>query len=186
MSVKRIAIGALSLSAAAFGSLVAHEWYTGTAVIPTAGDRPTVGFGSTFREDGSPVQLGDTITPPKAIARSLAHIQRDESGIKECVTAELHQAEYDLMVDFAYQYGVSTLCASSIARLANAGDYVGSCEAYARYKYQAKRDCSLPRNWGPRGCKGVWTRSLERREKCLSAAATATVDKGETGRRGDL
>lgn len=177
MAIKRTTIVALSLSAAAFGSLVAHEWYTDTAIIPTKGDRPTVGFGSTFREDGSPVRMGDTIKPPQAVARSIAHIQRDEFGIKQCVTAELYQVEYDLMVDFAYQYGVPTLCASSIARLANAGEYAASCDAYALYKRQAGRDCSLPQNWGPKGCKGVWTRSLWRRDKCLAAAASATVDR---------
>ena len=35
--------------AAAFGALVTHEAYTDKAVIPTKGDRPTVGFGSLRR-----------------------------------------------------------------------------------------------------------------------------------------
>ena len=110
MSKKRTAIAGLVLSASALVGLVAHEGYTDKAIVPTKGDRPTVGFGSTFRGDGSPVRMGDTITPQKALARSLAHIQKDELGIKRCVTAPLYQQEYDMMVDFAYQYGVPTLC----------------------------------------------------------------------------
>jgi lysozyme len=165
MSTKaRIAVAALSLSASALVGLAAHEGWVTTAMIPTKGDRPTVGFGSTFREDGSPVQMGDTIQPVQALKRSLGHIQKDELGIKACVTAPLTQAEYDLMVDFAYQYGVPTLCKSSIVRRANAGDYEGSCRAYLLYKYSGGYDCSTP---GNRRCAGVWTRQQERYSTCM-------------------
>jgi GH24 family phage-related lysozyme (muramidase) len=164
MTTKRNAIAALSLSAAALVGLLAHEGYSDRAIIPVAGDRPTVGFGSTLRDDGSPVRMGDKITPPKAVARSYAHIARDEAGIKACVTAPLTQGEYDTMVDFAYQYGVKTLCASSMVRLANEGRYAESCNAYLRYKFAAGYDCSTP---GNKRCYGVWTRQLERQKKCL-------------------
>lgn len=165
----RIPIAALSISGAAVVALVASEGYTDHAVIPTKGDRPTIGFGSTFREDGSPVEMGDTITPPKAIARTMKHIEKDEVGVKACVYAPLHQHEYDTMVDFAYQYGVETLCASSMVQLTNAGDYEKACRYYAAYKFAGKRDCSLPINWlGPKGCKGVWTRALARVDRCLT------------------
>jgi lysozyme len=184
MSIKqRIAVGALSLSAAAFAGLVAHEGWVENAMIPTKGDRPTVGFGSTFREDGTPVQMGDTIQPVQAIKRSLAHIQKDELGIKGCVKAPLTQTEYDLMVDFAYQYGVPTLCTSSMVRSANAGNYRQSCEGYKAYRFiraapgekegpgfirgrdgVLRFDCSTP---GNKRCAGVWTRQLERYSTCM-------------------
>lgn len=165
MKHPRTTIGALSLSAAALVGLLAHEGYSDRAIIPVAGDRPTVGFGSTFRDDGSPVRMGDTITPPKAVARSYAHIAKDEAGIKRCVTAPLTQGEYDTMVDFAYQYGVPTLCKSSMVREANAGNYRAACDAYLLYKRVAGRDCSIRAN----GCYGVWTRSQDRQRRCLEA-----------------
>ncbi len=87
--IKRTPVAVMTLSAAALVGLLTHEGYTDRAIVPVQGDRPTVGFGSTFREDGSPVQMGDTITPPKAVARSYAHIARDERGIRGCVTAPL-------------------------------------------------------------------------------------------------
>lgn len=161
----RTTIAALSLSAAALVGLIAHEGYTERAVIPVKGDRPTVGFGSTFRDDGKPVQMGDTITPQKAVARTLAHIQKDERGIKQCVTAALTQGEYDLMVDFSYQYGAAALCKSSVVREANAGNYKASCDGYLKFRYVAGYDCSTP---GNRRCPGVWTRSQERHAKCMS------------------
>jgi lysozyme len=169
MSNQRIVIAALSLSAVAFGGLVVKEHYTDEAVVPVKGDVPTLGFGMTKRPDGSPVELGDRTNPVEAIQRSLAHIQQDERGIKQCVTAPLHQAEYDLMVDFSYQYGVPTLCNSSIVGRANAGDYAGSCEAYLLYRRAGGYDCSTLINGKPnKRCWGVWVRQQERHAKCMA------------------
>lgn len=173
---QRYKIAGLGASAALLVSLAVNEGYTPTAVVPVKGDVPTVGFGSTVKEDGSPVRTGDTTTPVQALQRTLAHIQKDESGIKRCVTAPLTQAEYDLLVDFSYQYGVPTLCSSSIVKLANAGDYSGSCQAYAEYRKVktpcppgvpgvCRRDCSIRSN----GCYGVWTRQQARIAKCMGA-----------------
>src|SRR3546814_1293220 len=71
MSVRRTTVAALVLSAAGLVSIIADEGYTERAVVPTKNDRPTVGFGSTFRDDGSPVQMGDTITPAQAVKRTV-------------------------------------------------------------------------------------------------------------------
>lgn len=162
----RLFIGALAVSAAGFASTALNEDFIGKAKIPTKNDRCTNGFGSTFREDGSPVQCGEVITPPQAIVRSLTHIAKDEAGIKACVTGALSQKEYDLLVDFTYQYGVAATCKSSIVRHYNAGNYSQACEAYAQYKYSGGYDCSTP---GNRICAGVYTRSLARRDACKAA-----------------
>lgn len=162
----RVTVAALTFSLAGFVGLVTHESYTEKAIIPTKNDRPTVGLGSTFREDGSPVQMGDTITPPRAIARSAAHIAKDEAGLKRCVTGQMSQAEYDVLVDFAYQYGVAATCDSTMVRETNAGNYVAACNAYTRYRFSGGFDCSTP---GNKVCAGVWKRNLERQAKCLSA-----------------
>ena len=162
----RIAFAALTLSAAGFAGLVLEESYTSSAVVPTKGDRPTVGFGSTFRDDGTPVQMGDTLTPARAVARSVAHIAKDESGLRKCVTGAMSQVEYDILVKFSYQYGVYATCNSSMVRNINAGNYKLACEGYTLYKFSAGYDCSTP---GNRTCGGVWTRNLERREQCLAA-----------------
>lgn len=171
----RVAIAVLSLSAAGFAGIAINENYTDTAVVPTRNDRPTVGLGSTFRDDGTPVQLGDTITPVQAIVRSVNHIAKDEAGLKRCVTAPLSQTEYDNLVDFSYQYGAPTACASSMVRYINAGDYAAACKAYTLYKNSGGYDCSTlvkdrAGKWVPnKRCWGVWTRSLARRDKCLEA-----------------
>lgn len=162
----RVVVAALSLSALGFAGLVVDESYTDSAVVPTRGDRPTVGFGSTFRDDGTPVKLGDTITPARAILRSVNHIAKDEAQLKRCVTGAMSQAEYDILVNFSYQYGPAATCHSAIVRHINSGRYAQSCEAYTLYKFSAGYDCSTP---GNHICAGVWTRNLERRNQCLAA-----------------
>lgn len=161
----RSAVAGLSVSALAFVALLGSEGWSDRAIIPVKGDVPTIGPGLTKRADGSPVQMGDTIKPVEGVQRSLAHIGKDEQGIKACITAPLSQAEYDLMVDFAYQYGAGALCKSSIASEANAGRYQQSCAGYLKYRFVAGRDCSLPGS----GCRGVWARSQGRYEKCVAA-----------------
>lgn len=168
MKPPRLAVAALSVSAAAVVALWMDEGWTDRAVIPVKGDVPTVGPGLTKREDGSPVQMGDTIKPLEGVRRSLSHIQQDETGIKRCVSAPVSQAEYDLMVNFSYQYGVRRLCGSSIVARTNEGDYAGACEAYLQYRFVAGYDCSTMVN-GRRNkvCWGVWTRSQARHQQCM-------------------
>lgn len=184
----RLPIYALSLSAMAWSAIATHENYTTAAIIPTKNDRPTVGFGSTFREDGTAVALGDTIAPVQAVKRSLAHIAKDEAGLKRCVTGEMSQAEYDILVDFAYQYGTVAACKSGVVRDVNAGNYSKACESYTEYKYLTSPNKTAgwtpykfdatgkPIRWrfdcstlGNRVCSGVWKRNLDRQNKCLAA-----------------
>lgn len=164
----RAGIAVLVLSASALVGMLTSEGYTDKAIVPTKNDRPTVGFGSTFRDDGTPVKMGDTITPQKAVVRTLAHIQRDEARLKQCVTAPLTQAEYDTMVDFSYQYGTAKTCASVMVREANAGNYEASCNGYLKYKFSGGYDCSIP---GNKVCAGVWTRNQERAKTCKGDAS---------------
>lgn len=163
---QRIAISGLALSATAFVAILKSEGFTDHAVIPVKGDKATLGHGSTTHADGSPVRMGDTTTPEKARARTLLYVQQQGAQIKQCVHVPLHQAEYDVMEDFSYQYGIGALCNSSMVRLANAGDYIGSCKAYLQYRFVAKYDCSTP---GNKRCYGVWTRQQNRYKTCMES-----------------
>lgn len=165
--IPRKAIAGLSLSAAALVTLVMHEGYTPQAVIPIPGDRATVGFGSTFNPDGSPVKMGDTVTPQKALRMSLAHIGKDELNLKRCVTGELTQVEYDTLVNFAYWRGSGGACRSEVVKQINAGNYLASCDAYLNLdsRRAAGKDCKDPAN----RCRGVWLRAQERHAACMSA-----------------
>ncbi|MBN8799291.1 MAG: hypothetical protein J0H45_08035, partial [Stenotrophomonas nitritireducens] len=177
--VRVLAVG-LALSVAAFAGWVAKEGGGPTAVradgqvvhqpyIPTKGDVPTIGHGSTRYEDGRPVRLTDApITRARAaeLARNLHG--EEEARFKASIPGvSLTQGEYDLYVDFIGQYGIGNWRQSSMRRHllatveahAPAGrqfHYRAACDALLAWKKQSGRDCSLPQNWGPKGCKGVW------------------------------
>lgn len=169
MTNRRQPISALKLSAAAFVVLALSEAYVEFAMVPTVGDRWTYGIGATFKEDGSPVRKGDSIKPIEAMRLSLSHIEKDEARLKQCVKNDLSQVEYDVLVDFSYQYGVPTTCNSSIVKRINAGNYAGACDAYLLYKYSGGYDCTTMINGKPnKVCWGVWTRNVDRRTQCIS------------------
>jgi lysozyme len=167
--MKRASIAALTLSAAGMAGLFVHEEFVGKAMIPVAGDPYTYGFGSTTKPDGTPVKEGDTVTPVQAVRVAVSHIAKDEAKLAKCVTAPINQKEYDLLVGHAYQYGVHKTCASTLVKKTNAGDYVGACNEYAKWKFAHRKDCSARDS----GCYGVYTRALERRDQCLAAQTVA-------------
>lgn len=167
MKNTRILVASLSLSAAALVGLVVHEGYTDSAVIPTKGDVPTVGYGSTVHEDGSRVKLGDRTDPVNALKKAQAHISKDEQRFRDSLPgAHLTQGEYDTYMDWVYQYGPAAWEKSSMRREILAGNYVAACDALLRYRFVAGFDCSTP---GNRRCMGVWTRQQQRHKQCLEA-----------------
>lgn len=171
MNKTRILVAALTLSAAGFIGIVGSEGYTDTAVIPTQGDRPTMGFGSTFKEDGSPVKLGDRTTPQRALVMAKTHISKEEQIFRKSLDgASLHQEEFDLYMDWVYQYGTGNWSGSSMRRHILAGNYVAACDALLMWKKAAGYDCSTLVNGQPnKRCWGVWTRQLERHQTCMGA-----------------
>lgn len=163
----RVIVGALSLSAAALVGLVASEGYTERAVIPTKGDVPTVGFGSTIHEDGRRVQLGDKTTPVNALQKANAHITKEEQRFRASLPGvSLTQGEYDVYMDFIYQYGPGAWSSSSMRRHLLAGQHQQACDALLRYRFAGGYDCSTP---GNKRCMGVWTRQQARHKACIGA-----------------
>lgn len=171
MNRQRTLVAALAISLAGFGAWQASEGYSPTPYIPTAGDVPTIGHGSTRYEDGTSVKLTDKpITPQRAeqLARNL--MVKDEQQFRASIPGvKLFQAEYDLYLDFTGQYGIGNWRQSSMRRHLLAGEYRAACDALLKWRFQAGRDCKLPQNWGPKGCRGVWTRQQERHAKCIAA-----------------
>ncbi|MGP5352513.1 glycoside hydrolase family protein [Pseudomonas helleri] len=164
---QRLAVSVLTVSLAGFGAWKANEGYTDTAVIPTKGDVPTIGHGSTRYEDGTKVRLGDTITRPRAelLVRNL--MTQDERQFAASLPGvRLHQEEFDLYMDFTGQYGIGNWRASSMRRDLLAGNYAQACNDLLKYRFAAGFDCSTP---GNKRCAGAWSRQLERHAKCIAA-----------------
>lgn len=165
MDKARILVSALTLSFAGFVGIAQYENYVGTATIPTKNDRPTNGFGSTFNADGSAVKLGEVTTPVRALITAQAHISKEEQKFRDSLPGvKLYQGEYDLYMDWVYQFGIGNWRQSSMRRNLMANNYVAACDSLLLYKYSGGYDCSTP---GNKRCAGVWTRQQERNRKCL-------------------
>lgn len=160
MSSTRIVLAALSLSAAGLVGIALNEGYTDVAVQPVPGDKWTNGFGST---EG--VKQGDRTTPPKALARALQDVQKYEGALKRCVKVPLHQYEYDVYVDHAYNVGASAFCASKMVQLLNAEDYAGACAQFDRWTFVGGKDCKIRSN----KCYGLVERRAKSRATCEGA-----------------
>lgn len=163
MSDNRTWIILLALSAAGLVGIAVDEGYTTRAIPdPVKGTRvPTIGFGTTHG-----VKMGDTTTPVKALVRKLADVQQFEGALKTCVTAPLHQHEYDAYVNLAYNIGPNAFCKSTLVKKLNTLDYAGACDAILMWKRVGGTDCSEP---GNRTCPGLWARRLRLHAQCLGS-----------------
>lgn len=168
---QRIAVGLLTMSAAGFATWKASEEFVSAPMIPTKGDVPTIGYGSTRYEDGRAVKLTD---PPisrkraEELAKNL-NSASEKQFAKSLEGAKLNQAEFDLYMDFVGQFGIGNWRKSSMRRYILQERYADSCRALLAWRQQDGRDCSLEINWGRKGCKGVWTRQLKRHADCMAA-----------------
>lgn len=166
----RIAVAGLTMSAGGFALWQVQEGYTPVAVIPTKGDVPTIGHGSTRYEDGRRVRMGDTITRKRAaeLARNL--MAEDERKFRATIpNVKLTQGEYDVYVNFIGQYGIGNWSGSSMRANLLKGNYEQACHSLLKYRYAAKYDCSTMVNGKPnKRCWGVWTRQQERHRACMA------------------
>lgn len=160
----RVAVAALSLSAAGLVGIALHEGYSDRAIVPVKGDVPTIGFGTT-----QGVKPGDTITPPQALARALTDVQQFEGALNTCVTVPLAQHEYDAFISFSYNVGSRAFCGSTLVKKLNAGDYAGACRELLRWTHFQGRDCAAPANASL--CGGLATRRRREYRQCMGEAA---------------
>lgn len=151
----------LSLSFAGGVAILNREQFREVAYIPTKGDVPTLGYGST---EG--VKMGDRITPARALLRTASELDTQyEAAVKRCVTVPLYQAEYDQYVRLAHNIGVAGFCGSTVVKEANQQRYVSACEHILDWRKFRGIDCSKPN----KVCAGLWTDRLETHDKCMGA-----------------
>lgn len=166
MSKNRVLVASLTASAVFFVSLIGYEGYSSKPYLDS-GKVATIGIGSTTYENGTKVKMTDKpISKERAIQIAKAHISKDEIVFRKSLDGvKLHQTEYDVYLDFTYNFGQSNWKSSSMLRNLKQGKYRAACDSLLKWKYVAKRDCSIRSN----GCYGVWTRQVERHAKCVGA-----------------
>lgn len=98
--------------------------------------RWTIGYGSTFYEDGRPVTKN---APPITEARALELMRRtlDTFAVKveQMLRVPVKQHEFDALVDFAYNAGPENLKNSTLLRKLNFCDRAGAAAEFDRWVF---------------------------------------------------
>lgn len=120
--------GVLVASAIAIGTIASWEGFEENAYRDIVGV-PTIGYGST-----TGVKMGDTITEQEARTRLIKEVN-DVYGkaVTRCITAPLHQYEYDAFTSLAYNIGPTAFCNSTLVKRANERDYASACKEILRW-----------------------------------------------------
>lgn len=106
------------------------------------------------------------ITYKQATEYLKIHMAKDAKTFNKSLAGiALSQDEYDLYMDFTYQFGTGAWSGSSMLRNLKQSKYKAACDSLLKWKYVAKRDCSIRSN----NCYGVWVRQVERHSKCIGA-----------------
>ena len=85
---------------------------------PASGGLPiTIGYGSTYKADGTKFKLGDTITEPQA-SSILQFVVTEKSKAVNTLLAGtgVTQNQFDALVDFAYNLGSGNLATSTLLK----------------------------------------------------------------------
>lgn len=107
------------------------------AYMPTVNDRPTIGWGTTYYPDGTPVKMGDKITDSQADAYFAHDLKKFEDYINEVVSATLTQNQFDALVSLVYNIGNAAFRKGTIDDKLNAGDFDAALKTWALYNKQA-------------------------------------------------
>lgn len=100
------------------------------------GDRPTIGYGTTFYEDGTPVSLSDIAISKERALDILNHfvskcLCRVNGLVKVSITAHQQAALT------SFEYNTGALATSTLLRKLNAGDYTGASSEFAKWTHCA-------------------------------------------------
>ena len=93
----------------------------------------TIGFGTTFYEDGTPVKEDDKSIDRHEAFRLLKSKVKTEFDINKDVTVELTQNQFDALTSFAYNVGMGAFRSSTLLKKLNNGDYIGVSNEFERW-----------------------------------------------------
>jgi lysozyme len=99
---------------------------------PDSGGKMTVGYGHLI-VPGDGVAVGDIIDPMKATELLTKDVQRTVDGVNDNVTSIITQNQFDALVIFAYNVGVSAFKNSTLLKMLKAGDVAGASEQFLRW-----------------------------------------------------
>lgn len=88
----------------------------------------TIGYGHT-----AGVQMGQTIDEAQARTLLRQDVAATEKAVNSLVKTPISQAQYDTLVDFAYNVGTGALAKSTLLKKVNDGDMTGAAAEFSRW-----------------------------------------------------
>jgi len=79
----------------------------------------TIGFGNTFFEDGSAVQMGDTITKDRADALFIIILDGFANNARTLIKQSITDNQFSALVSFAYNAGIGAFKSSTLLKKVN-------------------------------------------------------------------
>lgn len=144
------------LSAVGLLLIATHEGFSPKPYKDTGGVI-TNGFGN------ASITPNKSVTVVEALSDLKLNTTSAGQAVSNCIHKNLTQGQYDSYVSMAYNVGANAFCKSTMAKKANAGDRVGSCNEFDKWVYVAGKDCRIKTN----NCSGIVKRRKAEKELCL-------------------
>ena len=74
----------------------------------------TIGYGTIMYPDGNKVEQGDVITPQQATDYLMYEVEKKSKAVEQYIKTILTQNQFDALVSFAYNVGVSAFKNSTL------------------------------------------------------------------------
>lgn len=96
----------------------------------------TIGLGSTFYENGTPVTMNDSpITKERAYSLMQTVLSSFARKVSAMLSVSVSQNEFDALCDFAYNCGPENLHTSTLLRKLNANDRQGAAAEFGKWNH---------------------------------------------------
>ena len=110
-----------------------HEGAALDAYLCSA-DKPTIAFGCCYHPDGTPVQMGDSITEDQVYPYTEAAVERVVDDVKRLVTRPLNDYQTAALCSFVFNLGGGNLASSTrLLPAINAGRWEDAAEAMGEF-----------------------------------------------------
>ncbi len=128
----------MKISQAGINLIKSFEAFRSKPYLPTPNDVPTIGYGSTYYEDGTRVKLTDaSITESHATDMLVKNLSKFEEAVNKNVKIVLTQNQFDALCSFVYNIGIGNFSSSTLLKKLNANDIHGAADQFLVWNKQA-------------------------------------------------